>query len=236
MRARTAAVTALAVAGLLAGLASCVSYTSPPAPTLAALRAAPPAAAPPVTVYLVHNGFHAGLTLPTAALLAHPGATAAAVARLPPRPWISLGYGDSKFYQGQGINPVRVLDILRATFKPGNPSVIDVEGVGDPLADRSGSHVLRLSIPADRVPALVAKLDASFALRGGAPVFVAEGLDGPADKFFLGSRPASGVHECNHWIGDVLGAAGVPHTPWLDTASPSLAFDLQHRGYAEPVP
>lgn len=225
---------AAAVAAAAAGLAGCVSYAPPPAPTLAALRSSPAARPAPVTAYLVYNGFHGGLTVPAAAVRAHPGPTAQALAQLPPHPWLSLGYGDSKFYQHQGINPGRVLDLVRSMLKPGNPSVVDLRGVDDPLADPSHPRMLRLAIPADRFGALVARVDASFALEHGAPVFVAYGLGGADDRFFRGARPASAIHECNQWIGDVLGAAGVAHTPVLDTTSGGLAFDLRRRGYATP--
>lgn len=212
-------------------LAGCVSYAPPAAPPLAALQAAEP---PPVTIYLIYNGFHAGLVAPTAALHAHPGPTATALEKLAPQRWTVLGFGDSKFYQHQGINPGRALDFVRSMLKPGNPSVVNLSGVDDPLHQPDHPHVLRLDIPAARFGDLVRRVDASFALMDGAPEFVARGR-GRNDLFFRGRRPASAIHECNQWIGDVLGAAGVAHTPVLDTATVGLALDLRTSGHAVPA-
>lgn len=230
----TAPRVAAALAGALAlGLAGCASYAPPPAPPLAALRGAQP---PPVTAYLVYNGFHSGLTVPAAALRAHPGPTTQALGRLAPQPWTSLGYGDAKFYQHQGIDFGRALDFVRSMLKPGNPSVVHLAGMDDPLRDPSHPHLLRLEIPAARFGDLVRRVDASFALdAGGRPQFIAHGQGGAGDQFFRGERPASAIHECNQWIGDVLGAAGVAHTPLLDTTTYGLALDLQTSGHGAPV-
>ena len=156
------------------------------------------------------------------------------MAQLRPEPWTSLGYGDAKFYEQRGINPARVLDFFRSMLAPGNPSVVHLEGVEDPLADASHPKVLKLVIAPERFGALVARVDDSFALEQGRPAFLLQGQDAD-DRFYRGLRPDSAIHECNQWIGEVLGAAGVPHTPVLDTTSDGLALDLQASGHAVPV-
>ena len=37
------------------------------------------------------------------------------------------------------------------------------------------------------------------------------------------------LHVCNHWIGDMLDAAGLPTTPVADTFSSGLLLDLRWR-------
>ena len=184
--------------------------------------------------YIVHNHFHSGLTAPTAALAANPGPTAEALAQLQPQPWTSLGYGDAKFYEGRGVNPARILDFFRSMLAPGNPSVVHLEGVDEPLKDASHPKILKLTISRARFADLERRVDQSFALKAGKPEFFENGA-AANDKFYRGLRPASAIHECNQWIGEVLGAAGIPHTPILDTTSDGLAADLKGSGQAVQV-
>ena len=217
----------LAASAAAACLAGCASVTPPIAP-IASIAATEPDGVP---VYVVYNHFHSGLTVPSMALAADPGPTAEAQAQLKSQPWTSLGYGDAKFYEGRGINPARILDFFRSMLIPGNPSVVHLEGVDDPLNDPSHPKILKLTISRQRFSDLVSRVDQAFALRDGRPEFVVNGLDAN-DKFYRGLRPASAIHECNQWIGEVLGAAGVPHSPLLDTTSDGLALDLRGSGQA----
>ena len=187
-----------------------------------------------MTIYIVYNHFHSGLTAPTAALAANPGPTAEALAQLQPQPWTSLGYGDAKFYEGRSINPARILDFFRSMLAPGNPSVVHLEGVDEPLKDASHSKILTLTISRARFADLERRVDQSFASKAGKPEFLENGADAN-DKFYRGLRPASAIHECNQWIGEVLGAAGIPHAPILDTTSDGLAADLKGSGQAVQV-
>ena len=91
--------------------------------------------------------------------------------------------------------------------------------------------LLKLTIDPQRFGDLVRRVDASFALKQGEPEIVAPGHD-PNDLFYRGLRPASAIHECNQWIGEVLGAAGIPHTPVLDTPADGLALDLLASSHA----
>ncbi len=113
---------------------------------------------------------------------------------------------------------------------PGNPSVVNVGGVDDPMTDPSHPKIVKMKISRERFGDLQRRVDASFALSNGAPEFVARGHD-QDDAFFRGLRPASAIHECNQWVGEVLGAAGVPHTLVLDTTSDGLALDLVTSGH-----
>ena len=219
---KTRIILGLTVVACLAGCASVTPPTAPPAAIAAETTDS-------VIVYVVYNHFHSGLTVPSAALAETPGPTADAQAQLTPQPWTSLGYGDAKFYEGRGINPSRILDFFRSMLAPGNPSVVHLEGVDDPLKDPSHPKLLKLSISRQRFSALVSRVDQTFALHDGQPEFLLSGLDAN-DKFYRGLRPASAIHECNQWIGEVLGAAGVPHSPLLDTTSDGLALDLKSSG------
>jgi len=41
---------------------------------------------------------------------------------------------------------------------------------------------------------------------------------------------------CNHWIANLLDAAGVPTAPLLATLPSGLLYDLKQRAAAEPTP
>lgn len=189
---------------------------------------------PSIAVYVVGDSFHSGLTAPTAALLANPGPTAAAVRRLAPQAWTSLGWGDAKFYQHQGWGAARMLDLVRSMLAPGNASTAHVAGVDDPAADIRHPDILRLRLTPAGFRALQRRLDASFALTAGQPVLEVRGT-GANDLFFVGRGHASLLAECNQWTGELLHAAGVPTSRLMDTTAPSLFFDLRVRAHAEPV-
>ena len=149
-------------------LSACTAGAPPLAPSAQVARQD----AGGVTVYVVYNHFHSGLTVPRASIVAAPGPTAEALRVLHPQPWTSLGYGDAKFYEQRGINAGRVLDFFRSMLAPGNPSVVHLEGVDDPLKDASRPTILRLTISRARLPDLIARVDASFALHDGKPEFL----------------------------------------------------------------
>ena len=41
---------------------------------------------------------------------------------------------------------------------------------------------------------------------------------------------------CNHWVADMLSAAGLPVTPVLDTVPPGLLLDLRMRAGLDRLP
>lgn len=189
-----------------------------------------------MTIYLIDNGFHSDLWLPTAALEAAGGPIAKAARTLTPSPWVGIGWGDAKFFTATGFDGARAVDALRAMFAPGNPSVIRLTAFPLPpeRAVRADEATpLRLSRPG--FAALLRRLDASARLDGsGAPVR-SRGVPQAADERYVDSvEHFSAAHLCNHWIGEALNAAGLATTPVLDTLPAGLKLDLQLRDRAPP--
>ena len=49
-------------------------------------------------------------------------------------------------------------------------------------------------------------------------------------------KPKRIFNVCNHWVSDMLSAAGLPVTPVLDTVPPGLLLDLKMRAGLERLP
>lgn len=180
-----------------------------------------------VTVYLVDNGFHTDLALPSQALAGHIAGVAAA--QVTAKPWILLGYGDRRFFVEQGPVADRVADGLRALFMPGNPSVLRIDGLAATPDHLYADGVTAVRVSPAGLKHMVAFVDASLAKdRAGAPIPVA--APPAADSRFFAARASfSLIHLCNHWTGELLNAAGMSTLPVLDTFPAGLKLDVKLR-------
>jgi hypothetical protein len=83
---------------------------------------------------------------------------------------------------------------------------------------------------------MLAKLDAAFVPpQGGTLADVGRGLYGTS-LFYPANGTFSVVRLCNHWISDLLGAAGLPTTPVLATIPAGLMLSLRYRAGLVPEP
>ena len=187
-----------------------------------------------VPVYVVRNWLHASLAVPTYALRERPGPAAAALERLPETDWVLLGWGDAKHFRERGETPYRALDLVRSLVILDNPSVVSMDPEPrTPSPQTIGRKVVKLTLSRRGFDRLVDRLDASLTLDPrGAPVVAGRGRD-PDSLFFYSPEGADFAHACNHWIADLLDAAGVPTTPMVDTVTAGLAWDLRLRAGAE---
>ena len=186
----------------------------------------PPPDGERVTVYLVDNGYHSNLVFPRALMAARAGPSAKAVSALGPGDWVSVGWGDERFYTETGLDLRRALDGLRALFAPGNPAVTMFEPM-DRAPDRIWrTGVVKLQVSRAGFEAMAARIDRSLRVENGAL------LEGPrgefADaRFFRSTETFSILKLCNHWAAGVLNAGGLPVRPVMDTWGSGLAFDLR---------
>jgi hypothetical protein len=181
-----------------------------------------------VTIYLVDNGWHSDLAVPTATIEGHGGALAAAARQTSSDPWTMIGWGDARFYEASSPALSRVPDGLSALIG-GRPTVVHLEGVYDQpdRVWRSGVRPIRLSSAG--LAALLTRADGALAHDYvGAPVMVRV-YRVPGEAFFASGERFSLAHLCNHWTAELLNAAGVPVTPVLDTLPAGLALDLRLR-------
>ncbi len=190
----------------------------------------------PVRVSLSYRWMHADLAIPREVIEEAGGPAAEALGVLGEGEWVVLGWGDEDYYRERGMTAARLLDFARSMLAPNSPSVVELDPEPQaPTPQSSGKAVLALELSEEGARALVERLNASFALRDGSPVAAGRGRD-PGSQFFLGHGESDLARNCNHWVADLLHAAGVPSDGLLNTASPGLALGLTWLARAEEVP
>ncbi|MGD9921964.1 MAG: DUF2459 domain-containing protein [Pseudorhodoplanes sp.] len=204
----------------------------------------PKPGAPTIEVFVVSHGYHAGLAFDTAQLADAAGrdgnaALIAVTQRFAAYPFIEIGFGEERFYAS--VPNAAAFDFglaIRALFHPGNPTVMHV--VGLPAAPRQvfpSSDIVRVPLSEPGFARLRAALDRDFARHGEPPLpqAIGKGLYGPS-LFFRASGSFHIFNVCNHWVSDMLSAAGLPVTPVLDTVPPGLLLDLKWRAGLDSLP
>ena len=205
----------------------------------------PPAPGAATTeVFIVSHGYHAGIIVPARALAdAASGRGLAALGYLATRfagfDQLEIGWGDEGFYREvPTMESLNVTLALRALLRPGNPSVLHVVGVGaDPRATFAHSDLVRIELGAAGFARLLDKLEGTFARApGGAlPQELGRGLYG-ISLFFRANGAFHIFNVCNHWVADLLDAAGVPTDPVLTTLPAGLLLDLEWRSGLHRLP
>jgi uncharacterized protein (TIGR02117 family) len=204
----------------------------------------PPPGAARVEVFVAANVHHSGLILPREALADAARrrglpALAAVTARFAAYDGLEFGWGDEGFYtRVPTTNELTVGLALRALFRPGNPSVLHVVGVADhPRKAYPLASLVALTLGEDGFARLAAMLDATFAQSGrdGTIEELGRGLYGPS-LFYRAAGTFHLFRVCNHWIADLLDAAGVPTAPVLATMPQGLLWDLTTRAGAVRLP
>ena len=201
--------------------------------TLATAKGRDPALypAPPgqgVTIYLVDNGWHSDLAVPTVEIEARDDALAQAARATSTGPWMLIGWGDARFYEASSPALSRIPDGL-AALAGGRKTVLHLEGAAGPPDRGLQEDFTPIVISRAGLAALLARADRSLA-RGsdGGPIAIAERRV-PGEAFFASAEGFSLIHLCNHWTAELLTAAGVPVTPVLDTLPGGLRLDLRLR-------
>ena len=201
------------------------------------------AGSPSVTVFVVSHGYHAGIVLPRGVLADVAsrrgyGALVAVATRFAAYPFLEMGWGDEGFYRSvPTLASLSAAMAARALFMPGNPSVLHVVGLSyPPRGAFPAADIIALDLSADGFDRLLARIDATFAPGAGGPVEDAgAGLYGPS-RFYRARGTFNIFHVCNHWLADLLDAAGVPTAPVLATLPAGLFLDLEWRSALRPLP
>ena len=129
--------------------------------------------APGVDIIIVSNGYHAGVTLPRAALAELAGsrgypALIAVTQRFAAYDWLEFGWGEREFYRAvPTVGDLTLGLALRALFRPGNESVLHVVGVNDAVQAYVSAQRVRVPLSRKR-PGLAGRCVTSTASRPAA--------------------------------------------------------------------
>jgi len=202
-----------------------------------------PAGESTVAVFVVSHGYHAGIVLPRATLAEVAsrrgyGALVAVSTRFAAFPFLEMRWGDEEFYRSvPTIASLTVPMAARALFLPGNRSVVHVVGLSyPPRAAFPAADIIALDLSAKGFDRTLGRIDATFAPTAGVPADDAgPGLYGPS-RFYRARGTFNIFRVCNHWLADLLDAAGVPTAPVLATLPAGLFLDLEWRSGLRPLP
>jgi uncharacterized protein (TIGR02117 family) len=197
----------------------------------------PPAPGASTTeIFVVSHGYHAGIVVPRHALAdAASRRGLSALGQISTRfaafDRLEIGWGDEGFYREvPTAASLTVAMAARALFRPGNRSVLHIVGINDdPRAAFARSDMVRIELGEASFARLLDKLDATFARDAtGRLEDLGPGLYGPS-LFFRANGTFHVFNVCNHWLSDLLDAAGVPTAPVLATLPLGLLADLEWR-------
>jgi uncharacterized protein (TIGR02117 family) len=203
----------------------------------------PPPGAPRIEVIVVANLYHSGIVLPREALADAARrrslpALAAVTERFVDYPRLEFGWGDEGFYTRVPTSAELTTALaLKALLRPGNPSVLHVVGLHQhPRLAYLTDNIVALQVGEEGFGRLAAMLDATFARDAkGAIEELGPGLYGQS-QFYRAVGTFNVLRVCNHWIADLLDAAGVPTAPVLATMPQGLLWDLTRRAGAVTPP
>lgn len=195
-----------------------------------------------VAVFVVSHGYHSGLVLPRRELIEVASrlrldALVEIARRFNGFAYLEIGWGEEEFYREvPTLAHMTVALAARALLRPGNTSVLHVVGVGaNPRAMFAYSDLVRLELSAPGFERLISKLDESLASEEGRPRELGRGLYGTS-LFYRANGAFHLFRVCNHWVADLLDAAGVPTAPVPATLPVGLLLDLQWRAGVAKLP
>jgi uncharacterized protein (TIGR02117 family) len=196
-----------------------------------------------IDIYVINHGYHSGIAISRGLLADVAGrkgnaALIAVAQKFSVFPWIEFGWGDEAFYRSvPDVASLTFALALRALLRPGNPSVMHVVGLSEPPRGVFPSaEIVQIALTPDGFARLLDRLDASFARTGNPPLpeEVGPGLYGPS-LFFRAVESFHLFNVCNHWVANLLSAAGLPVAPVPATLPKGLFLDLRWRSGLIPL-
>ncbi|MGO4704195.1 DUF2459 domain-containing protein [Microvirga sp. 2MCAF38] len=193
-----------------------------------------PAGEDGLDIALISNGYHAGLAIPLPAMASVAGndglaALIPVVTRFQHYDWIEIGWGDADFYRATPSAASMQWQLaLKALSGPGSGSVLHVVGIED-RPERFFDNVTRIRISKSGLARLLSRANSTFALGPDRqPEALGPGLYGPS-LFYRAIGDFNLFRVCNHWVADLLDAAGIPTTPAAALLPVGILTDLKWR-------
>lgn len=210
---------------------------------LALVTAAPrdavlfPAAGGAHRIWLIDHGYHSGIIVARADLVALAGSSGDPeladrlfwiASRTPDAAFLEIGWGDRAFYQATpGVTDIDPWLAVRALFWP-TDAVLQIVPIWNQPGDAfRGSDMIALDVSAEGFAGLSARLAKTVA-RKGERMGLGPSLYG-AGAFYPASLDYHLFRTCNHWAAWVLRGAGVPASPGPATLSATLRWEINWR-------
>lgn len=198
---------------------------------------------PSLKIFVVSHGFHTGLIISRTDLSRlgvdlKLAAIASVAQTFSNYDSLEIGWGDANFYRyAPSLSSVSVGMAIKALMMPGNRSVLHVVGLKDaPRVNFPRSEIAEISVSASGFAALVTLLDRTFEkANSGEPIDEGHGLYGPS-RFFAAQGEFGIWRVCNHFVSELLRAAGLPTNYIASTLPAGLLLDLRMRAGAVFVP
>ncbi len=195
-------------------------------------------------IFVVSHGYHSGIAVSTAQLAAAAQssgdlALGLIAERFGGYPYIEVGWGERDFYASvPTLADMNASLAMRALFARDNTSVLHVVGLPEtPRQVFASADIVRIALSEAGLARMLSALNASVVLDGEPPALqvLGRGLYGPS--LFLRAHGSFHIFNvCNHFVADMLSAAGLPMTPVLDTVPPGLLLDLKVRAGLDRLP
>jgi uncharacterized protein (TIGR02117 family) len=179
----------------------------------------------PVAIYVVTNGFHTDIVVPTLSEAKdwRPLLQASPITRQSlDAPWLAFGWGSQAAYTQLGtLADLSVGLVLRAVAF--DRSVVHVQPVAAILP---GGDARRFTVTDAGYRRLVAHIERSLQSGGdGSPIALPDVTHGTGDAFLRGRDRFWLLRSCNVWVGEALRKAGLPVGLWTPLAQ-SLMWSL----------
>jgi uncharacterized protein (TIGR02117 family) len=182
--------------------------------------------AQPVPIYVVGNGWHAGLVLPAEALNAQvPGLRD----RFPQARHYEIGWGDMGFYQAREVTAGLAIEAMLAS----RGALLHVVGLPGPVEPYlRGADAVPHCVSADAYQRMARLIAQSFVINGaGSAVPTGAGLYGDS-QFYMAHGRYSLLFTCNRWTATVLAEGGLPISPRFSLTAGSVLGAVRAKGHA----
>ena len=169
-----------------------------------------------ISIYVVGNGWHAGLLLPAQAINAR---LPALRQRFPGADYYEIGWGDVGFYRAKTITAGLALQAMFAS----KGSVMHVVAVPNVQKFIAGSDLASLCISEAAYQRMAALVADSFTRSEttSAPIDAGPGIYGNS-QFYIGNDRYGALNTCNRWTASVLQAAGISISPRISLTATSV--------------
>lgn len=177
----------------------------------------------PQMVYVISNGFHAGLVLPQDPIDPDIWPEHERSGR---RRWVEVGWGDEGFYRAEKITAGIVVDAIFPS-----PSVLHIVGFDRPIEEcLTQGDLVSMSLPREQFDTLCRFIHDSYARNDeGEAISLGKGLYGDS-RFYRARGNYYFPKTCNVWTAQALQTSGLPVHPSMAVTADGVLWQVRRFG------